>query len=737
MKKSILILLFNTSLLFATTELKYESMMSDFNGVASSDSSIICYGTNGVLLRSSDLGATWDQIQIAHDTVTILKIINFKGEYWGITDNSNIVYSSAQGKYWSLTRTSRKFYDIQFYNDKMYLLSDNSIICYDNFGNELDITSFNLKIKPKEFGIINDYFILSADTGAIFIQNIIDKTDTAFIDFKISGLCTNCNIPTNFQFSSSAVLISTGDNILQSTTNTKKWVKIAKNGGLFKIHNNVIYNISQNVYYPQYLLSSPMLSKFDNGNYINITTEIERRYFISQQFADYKFINDSVIILAGANKTIFRSSNKGESWELISNKRSTYLTSWYDRNFGVTYKENGLVFTTRNGGITWKPQKFTDTTIHRFKSGNYAFAGSNGQCLISYPSGNVINKNNILFSKDYGETFVQILDDSLRTNWSTVDEYIDKDKNVLIYYSYDDPEYYQGSQLFILDNNLSFVKSVKMFDSLVLFPRTLQKRNGYLESFAAYRYPSKNIIIDSCEFYLIKSNDGENWTKEHICRIYGNIKTAFRINDNDFLLNVRRDTVIIDTVTHYGFMIGDFFLMNYHTNTNSYDTLLLSHRNPFQKVLSCNGKVFIIGWKTVFSSDSTNLSKYSWDSITFNPYQSIFVLNQFDNVLYGGATLGTKTNNMKFFLPTMINDVENEITNKSELIYPNPVSDYLVLTNEIGASHELPLQPIEIFSALGLKVLDTEWQEKIDVSNLPSGVYFVRVGDKVVKFVKI
>ncbi len=69
------------------------------------------------------------------------------------------------------------------------------------------------------------------------------------------------------------------------------------------------------------------------------------------------------------------------------------------------------------------------------------------------------------------------------------------------------------------------------------------------------------------------------------------------------------------------------------------------------------------------------------------------------------------------------------------LINPNLVADFIEIS--VRAIHELPLQSIEIFSTLGLKVLESEWKEKIDVSGLPSGVYFVRIGDKASKFIKI
>ncbi len=76
-------------------------------------------------------------------------------------------------------------------------------------------------------------------------------------------------------------------------------------------------------------------------------------------------------------------------------------------------------------------------------------------------------------------------------------------------------------------------------------------------------------------------------------------------------------------------------------------------------------------------------------------------------------------------------------SNISPMLSPNPVSEYLTInTNQ-------EIEKIEIFSVFGLKCREqaclspTERKEKIDVSGLPSGVYFVRIGDKVSKFIKI
>ncbi|MCX7736119.1 MAG: right-handed parallel beta-helix repeat-containing protein [Candidatus Kapabacteria bacterium] len=76
-------------------------------------------------------------------------------------------------------------------------------------------------------------------------------------------------------------------------------------------------------------------------------------------------------------------------------------------------------------------------------------------------------------------------------------------------------------------------------------------------------------------------------------------------------------------------------------------------------------------------------------------------------------------------------------------IYPNPALDYI----EIIYNVETGLRPastdkINIYNILGECVLSVETQhavslQRIDISNLPSGLYFVRLGDLVGRFVKI
>ncbi len=66
-------------------------------------------------------------------------------------------------------------------------------------------------------------------------------------------------------------------------------------------------------------------------------------------------------------------------------------------------------------------------------------------------------------------------------------------------------------------------------------------------------------------------------------------------------------------------------------------------------------------------------------------------------------------------------------------IHPNPATDYIIIDTDLLSG------TIEIYNLLGIKVAKqaiASGREEIDVSSLPAGMYFLKAGDQVRKFVK-
>ncbi|MBI5323875.1 MAG: T9SS type A sorting domain-containing protein [Ignavibacteriae bacterium] len=55
----------------------------------------------------------------------------------------------------------------------------------------------------------------------------------------------------------------------------------------------------------------------------------------------------------------------------------------------------------------------------------------------------------------------------------------------------------------------------------------------------------------------------------------------------------------------------------------------------------------------------------------------------------------------------------------------------------IKTKNPLVRDKIEIYNFLGTKQLETEFKQEIDVSGLRAGVYFLRIGNEYLKFMKL
>jgi WD40 repeat protein len=115
----------------------------------------------------------------------------------------------------------------------------------------------------------------------------------------------------------------------------------------------------------------------------------------------------------------------------------------------------------------------------------------------------------------------------------------------------------------------------------------------------------------------------------------------------------------------------------------------------------------------------------------------------------GGYFVSFSNNYLRLFenYPTWIdNKIYQDI-----LFYPNPASDYIEISIPDITNHTLKgvvetgQEKIQIFNTLGIEVSSAGegvnevdgGGYRIDISNLPVGVYFIKIGDRVEKFVKM
>jgi hypothetical protein len=79
---------------------------------------------------------------------------------------------------------------------------------------------------------------------------------------------------------------------------------------------------------------------------------------------------------------------------------------------------------------------------------------------------------------------------------------------------------------------------------------------------------------------------------------------------------------------------------------------------------------------------------------------------------------------------TKTSSVENTTSNRVK-VYPNPAHDFLIIDTESPCE-------VAIYDCFGKTLLEREiaGSEKVNISNLPTGVYFIRITAKGLRAVK-
>ena len=153
------------------------------------------------------------------------------------------------------------------------------------------------------------------------------------------------------------------------------------------------------------------------------------------------------------------------------------------------------------------------------------------------------------------------------------------------------------------------------------------------------------------------------------------------------------------------------FLLCYNNNITSLDLT----NNTELTYLYC-------GTNNLNSLDAKNgyNTNFSYFNANFNP--DLYCIN-LDNEIYSTANWSSNIDAQSYFNEDCAAlGLNDELLAKSITLYPNPVSEILIIDSTI------PLTRVEIFSLLGQKVKDINSHfNSINVSNLSKGVYIVKL----------
>jgi hypothetical protein len=149
--------------------------------------------------------------------------------------------------------------------------------------------------------------------------------------------------------------------------------------------------------------------------------------------------------------------------------------------------------------------------------------------------------------------------------------------------------------------------------------------------------------------------------------------------------------------------------------------------------------------------DNNNKKSITWKSDSLSKYiTEVFPLNN-DKVLAIGSMNNYNTQTQiwekaAFYLAEIDFSKENGFQERTETlnfeIWPNPAEDFITVTLKPSEGFE-PSEgsEIQIYNTLGEKVMavgnNDRCSVQINISDLPKGIYFVKVGGETAKFIKL
>jgi photosystem II stability/assembly factor-like uncharacterized protein len=245
------------------------------------------------------------------------------------------------------------------------------------------------------------------------------------------------------------------------------------------------------------------------------------------------------------------------------------------------------------------------------------------------------------------------------------------------------------------------------------------------------------MIIDSVSFVCVyKTYDyGKNWSYEKVPK---GIRSLYFLNKNvgwavgGYVIKHYDSSTVSHVHDHQGSLMYKTIDggRNWTEKFNFLDTINKLSRSIYSIRFIDDINGIAVGVENILyitSDGGENWIRESNDSQSLSVKYSISLLE-----ISGKTKLitGTVDKIYKYFEEPLGIAEETQFAFDGFLISPNPVTDYLIFdsSNEINN--------VQIYDVLGVKMLETVYKERIDVSSLTPGMYFVRIGDTIRKFVK-
>ncbi len=310
MKTIIFLIILVQSILLSQMEEKthYNSIANNLKFLKISESKVLLYGDNGVILRSEDAGESWEQ-NFTGTHSNILKLKNSNNMIYGINNNFEYMYSEDGGDYWKYKKTQFDFNDICTINENIIISTySNKLYFTDIYG-----TNFVEKVTP-----VDSIFYVFSKNENLFIVNrkfqIFQSNDygESWTEFKLNTVMGQFRYK---EINNNLYLYGTNEiiKINEDLTLTNYVIGIKKQFEFYEYNEGFILINSS--------LTTLSITKYLYDISINSLTTIGNKKLISLSYDNYQLLD--IIILNGNLfnshnvKTLIKSKPLSNEYEII------------------------------------------------------------------------------------------------------------------------------------------------------------------------------------------------------------------------------------------------------------------------------------------------------------------------------------------------------------------------------------------------------------------------------------
>jgi photosystem II stability/assembly factor-like uncharacterized protein len=777
-----------------------ERMITDFHGVVYNGKNVLAYGDYGIITFSEDRGMNWQQLNIG-DKYNIKKIRTIETAFFGVTEFSVIKSTTNGKSWINneITETP-DIISCAVDNNSVYILTKYSVLrCNNNLDFETNpLIEFDARQKYTEIEYHNGYIYLLSNNDTLEQKHILkiepgsgdwERISIMFVQHRPSDNVYLSNMifyENNIYYSNEIVKtdILGGKSayfMIKSEDSGISWLKYYYGFCVANfIEDDKIYNLRErrSEFALSEIVAPPHPDSLAIETLITDTSSKPERYhnLTYTSISNVIKISKDTLVAVGKTKTIAITVDGGKKWILKSRYRYqlTFDHTYYSKNAPPVFINKNLIFNsnrykTFDGGITWLPTlRSENELVNKLYTDLYYFDKDGSGMTIKNDGGGLY----MLKTNDYGETYTQsvIYPPIIKGGMS---EYLGVKVNNKLFFGRTHSEGF--SYVYIFNNNLELenisiidstsISNIVSDDTSNLYTIGLSRTNGRTDTNITYS--------------LVKSsNNGDSWEKvipilPFPSKIYDyqgkpyystSVKDLYSFDKYIIMSNMYAEPTVLylfDTETE----ILDSLEIPYFLSRG--DEAIFSFKGDFYAISSNNT---IYRTKNFPSKtavwDSVHISKYLYDWKDYTPNtdvpdrdliystwtddEQIYLVVNRSRYEYvaGGLEFMFKTNIVKLFKdePTTVEEVEKVEDVKSGLsqfsIYPNPASEYIEITKPSEDFEPSEGSDIKIYNMLGECVVTVRARQavplqRIDISHLPRGVYYLRIGNQTQMFVKV